>query len=170
MRAAEIQKLYEYNAWANDRVLQAANWLTPEQFTAPAAVSFGSLRGTLVHLLSAEWIWRVHACAGISPDAMLNEASFPVLAEVQARFAHEARQMHDFVTGLDDGALDRPVRYTNTKGTPLETPLWQVLLHVVNHSTQFRSEAGVVLTSFGASPGDLDLIGFLRERGTHEAG
>ena len=170
MRAVEIQELFDYNAWANDRVLRAAGRLSPEQFTAPAQASFGSLRGTLVHLLSAEWTWRMRCSAGISPDALLDEASFPTFAVLQARFAHEAQQMHDFVAGLDDAALDGRVRYTSTRGTPFETPLWQVLLHVVNHGTQFRSEAGVVLTTFGASPGDLDLIAFLRGKDTSYAG
>ncbi len=54
MRATEIQHLFDYNTWANNRVLRAAGRLEPEQFTAAAPVSFGSLRGTLVHLLSAE--------------------------------------------------------------------------------------------------------------------
>ncbi len=74
------------------------------------------------------------------------------------------------MAGLDDAALDRPVRYTTTQGTPCADPLWQLLLHVVNHSTQFRSEAAVVLTTFGVSPGDLDLLVFLRERGADNAG
>ncbi len=74
------------------------------------------------------------------------------------------------MAGLDDAALDREVRYTTTKGTPFADQLWQILLHVINHSTQFRSEAAVVLTTFGASPGDLDLIVFLRERGADHAG
>lgn len=133
-------------------------------------VSFGSLRGTLVHLISAEWIWRMRASAGISPETMLDEASFPTIDAVKARFVLETEQMRRFLAGLDDAAIDRTVRYTNTKGTPFEDPLWQILLHVVNHGTQFRSEAGVVLTTFGASPGDLDLIAFLRQRGPDHAG
>ncbi|MDQ5854714.1 MAG: damage-inducible protein DinB, partial [Chloroflexota bacterium] len=59
MRATEIQQLFDYNAWANNRVLEPAGHLPPEQFAAPAPVSFGSLRGTLVHLLSAEQTWRL---------------------------------------------------------------------------------------------------------------
>ena len=40
---------------------------------------------------------------------------------------------------------------SNPQGTPFEDPLWRILLHVVNHRTQFRSEAAAVLTTFGAS-------------------
>ena len=55
------------------------------------------------------------------------------------------------------------VSYTNTRGVVFETPLWQIVLHVVNHGTQFRGEAAMACTQLGASPGDLDLIAWLRE-------
>ena len=164
MRAAEIHQLYDYNAWATERVLGATAQLSPEQFVAPAPVSFGSLRATLVHLLSAEWMWRMRVVAGISPERMLDETTFPNVAALGARFTLEGEQMRQFVAGLDDAALERVVHYTTTKGQPFATPLWQVLLHVVNHGTQFRSEAAVVLTTLQASPGDLDLIAFFRAR------
>ena len=169
MRATEIQQLFDYNAWANNRVLEPAGRLPPEQFAAPAPVSFGSLRGTLVHLLSAEQTWRLRCFAGVSPDALLDEAAFPTFAMLEAHFLLETAELRRFVAELDDAALDREVRYTTTKGTPFAEPLWQILLHVVNHGTQFRSEAAVVLTTFGASPGDLDLIVFLREQGAGHA-
>jgi uncharacterized damage-inducible protein DinB len=55
------------------------------------------------------------------------------------------------------------VPYKTTRGVNYETILWQVLVHVVNHGTQFRGEAGGLLSQYGQSPGDLDLIAFLRE-------
>lgn len=170
MRATELQLLYDYNAWANARVLDAAARLTPDLFTAPEPVSFGSLRGTLVHILGAEWIWRARCMAGLSPARLLDEADFPTLAVVRDRFAQEAREMRRFLANLDDGALDQNLRYANTHGVAHETPLWQVLLHVVNHGTQFRAEAAVVLSAHHASPGDLDLIAFLRARQRGQTG
>lgn len=85
-----------------------------------------------------------------------------MLPALRERLAAEDRAWRAFVAGLADADLDRAVRYTNTSGTPFETPLWQIALHVVNHGTQFRAEAAVLLTRYGASPGDLDLIAYLR--------
>ena len=72
--------------------------------------------------------------------------------------------MRAFLVALKDDDLNQVVRYTSTKGKPFENTLWHLLLHVVNHGTQHRSEAAILLTEYGASPGDLDFILFLREQ------
>lgn len=165
MLQSNILTLYDYNYWANARVLGAAANVSPAQFLAPAGLSHGSLRGTLAHILGAEWVWRMRCQAGVSPAALLAEEEFTTLGALRLRWNEEERAMHAFLAGLDDAALWRSIHYTNTKGVPFETVLWQILFHVVNHGTQFRSEAAVRLTQVGHSPGDLDFIAFVRERG-----
>ena len=54
--------------------------------------------------------------------------------------------------------------YTNTTGRAFADPLFEMMAHVVNHGTQFRGEAAVGLTALGHSPGNLDLMAFLRAR------
>lgn len=164
MNKNDVKTLIEYNEWANSRILQSAAQVTAEQFTAPAHLSFGSLRGTLVHVLATETIWRMRSLESISPTALLSESEFPTFEALRQRWVEEGGKLRAYVAPLDDGDMLRMVHYTNTKGTPFDTVLWQLLAHVVNHGTQFRSEAGVALTEYGRSPGDLDLIKFLRER------
>jgi uncharacterized damage-inducible protein DinB len=57
MTKDDIQLLYEYDRWANNRVLQAASALSSEQFTHYLGGSFGSVRDTFVHIIGGEWIW-----------------------------------------------------------------------------------------------------------------
>ena len=168
MQKTHILSLYAYNRWANNRILQATEHLSPSQLLAPAPVSHGSLRGTLVHILSTEWIWRLRCQESLSPQALLTEEQFPALEVLQTRWREEEDVWRAFLENLDEETLHRAVRYTNTKGVPFETKLWQILFHVVNHGTQFRGEAAVVLTSYHHSPGDLDYIAFVR--GQHEGG
>jgi uncharacterized damage-inducible protein DinB len=160
----DILTLYDYNYWAAARVLDAAAGLTPEQLTSPALLSHGSVRGTLVHIFGTEVVWRRRCQEGVSPLALPAEAEFPTLESLLVRWHAEEEAMRSYLAPPADGDLNLPVRYRTTKGVPHGNVLWQLLVHVVNHGTQFRAEAGVALTAFGQSPGDLDVIAFLRER------
>lgn len=164
MQKDDILLLYGYNYWANKRVLDAAARVSKEQFVAPATLSHGSLHNTLVHILSTEWVWRMRCQEGVSPSALLSERELPTLETLRGRWQEEEQAMRSFLVGLSAEALAGTVKYTTTRGVPYENVLWHLLIHVVNHGTQFRGEVGVLLAEYGHSPGDLDLIAFLRER------
>ncbi len=166
MKKSDVLTLFEYNYWASRLILKAAAGLSTEQFVAPVRLSFGSLRGTLVHTYGAEHLWRLRCQEGISPGVMPAEAGFPDLATLIQAWEQEEHAMRAYLASLSDDDLQRTIRYTNTRGVPYETILWQILEHVVNHGTQFRSEAGVALTESGHSPGDVDFIFFIRQ-GNH---
>ena len=89
-------------------------------------------------------------------------------AYVQGRTAFVAEQndaaLTAFVAALADADLTRMVEYRTTQGAPHADPLFELLAHVVNHGTQFRGESAVALTALGHSPGNLDLLGYLRSR------
>ena len=152
-----IRTLYRYSAWANGRILDTAAGLAPGQLTEGAGASFGSLRDILVHIMHAQWIW-LQRWKGVSPRTGLRPDDFPDLDAVRARWKPLEQETHDFVEGLGEEKLARVLRYTNTKGEEWAYPLWQMLLHQVNHATQHRSEAAMLLTQMGRSPGDLDLL------------
>jgi uncharacterized damage-inducible protein DinB len=159
----DLTLLFAYNRWANGRVLEASRQLIPEQRIAPAQVSFGSLMGTLVHILGAEMNWRLRMQEGISPTRMVTPAEFPSLEILASRWGEEETAMQGFIQSLRPEDVNRWVEFNTTSGRPQGATLWKALAHLVNHGTQFRGEAGVVLTNFGRSPGDLDMILYLRE-------
>ena len=99
-----------------------------------------------------------------SPAALRWPTPIADLGVLRAAWAEEEGLLRAFVAGLRDETLDRPVVYANTKGQRFENPLWHILTHVVNHGTQHRAELAVLLTKLGASPGDLDLIVYLRQQ------
>ena len=158
-----LAMLYVYNSWANHRILRAAEGVSSEQLIAKVLSYPSSLRWTLVHVLSAEWIW-LSRWQGVSPTAMLNEQDLPDLASIRERWQREEQNLRDFLATLRDKDLERVVNYTNTRGQALAFPLWQLMAHVVNHGTQHRSEAAVILTEMGCSPKEMDLVFFLQER------
>jgi len=165
MNKNDIVTLFEYNYWANARVLNAAAKVTPEQFVALANLSHGSLRGTLVHTFGAEVVWRLRCQEGISASGLPTEDEFPIADALWTRWQAEERAMRSYLASIGDADLNTEIQYRNTKGATFENILWKLLAHVVNHGTQFRAEAGIALTMFGQSPGDLDMILFFRETG-----
>lgn len=166
MNLESISLLYNHNIWATDRLLGAAAGLSPEQFTRPVAWLTGgsSLRGVLAHIYGAEWTWRSRCMLGISPAALPAEDQFPTLESLYERWREESETMRYYIAGLTSARLYDPIDYRNTSGQPFQRTLWQILAHVVLHSMQHRSEAALVLSDYGRSPGDLDLIRYLRER------
>lgn len=162
MNRSDIAAIFEYNYWANWRILAASSKVSLEQLVAPTAFPHGSLRGTLVHILDSESGWRILLARGeVTPD--LAEKDFPTLASLEDRWRYEEGHMRQYLTNLTDEGLQEIVRYTNPQGIHRERIRWQGLFHVVNHGTQHRSEAAAILTNFGQSPGDIDFSLFLIE-------
>jgi len=162
MNRQDIGLLYRYNQWANAKILEMASSVTHRQFIASASFPHGGLRDTLVHILFAEWIWR-HRWEGTSPVIQFKPGDFPTLESLRSRWADEEKRLMFFVDNVTDERLNDHFFYTNTKGQPFERVLWQVMVHVVNHGTQHRSEAAALLTDLDHSPGDIDLVYFLSE-------
>jgi uncharacterized damage-inducible protein DinB len=163
MKTKEILKIWSYNQWANRRILATCARISADQFTASRPCSFGSLRGTLVHIYGAEFVWRQRCQEGVSPSSLPSENGFTNLEMLGSAWELEMQRMHAYLAALDPAELDHHIVYRSTKGVSFTSPLWYIVTHLVNHGTQFRSEAGMILTSLGVSPGDMDLIFFLRE-------
>jgi uncharacterized damage-inducible protein DinB len=163
-----VTTLNAYGAWATTRVFDTAAELDPSALDATPLVGLGSLRGILVHTVSAAWVWRSRL-EGVSPSSQLEPADFSTLDAIRARWETEAAAMHSLVTQLDDATLAQPLGYRTTRGDAQTTPRWQILVHVANHSTQHRSEAAALLTALGHSPGDLDMIAFFREQAARDS-
>jgi len=163
MNIQDIHLLYDYNYWANKKILAASAGVSHEQFTAPASFPYGGLRGTLVHTLDAERGWcRLFERQPFGAD--LNPEDFPSLQSVEQRWREEEAAMRVYLVGLRDADMERHLRYNTTDtGIQRDRILWHCLVHVVNHGTQHRSEAAALLTDYGQSPGDLDFTVFLNE-------
>ncbi len=158
---ATLRELFKYNDWARDRQLQVCEGLTEEQFLRPLNSSYSSVRDTLAHLVAAEWIW-LERWRGRSPAAQdvkpLAPQAFPALAAIRSRWLEVGNGVRDFLAKLDEEALARPLTYKNIKGETWSYPLWQTLIHVVNHQTYHRGQVTTLLVQLGAEPVSLDYL------------
>lgn len=160
MDSKDIALLYEYNRWANDRILDAASELTADQFVKNLPNSHLSVRDTLAHILSAEWIWLMR-WQDTSPKTMLNPADFPTVHSLRAKWAEVEREQMDFISKVTDEFLGRVIAYTNTKGEERKYLLQHMMQHVVNHSSYHRGQVVTMLRQLGVEAVDTDFIIFI---------
>lgn len=159
MDLQSIQALYDYNRWANARVLDAVSKLSAEQFTRDLENSFRSVRETLVHILSAEWIW-LERWNGTSPKSMLGAAELSGVDAICKRWDKVENERADFIRSLSEEKLATAISYVNTRGQTFAYPLWQMLVHVANHSTYHRGQITTLLRQVGAKPVGTDFLAF----------
>ena len=162
MNKQDIRVLYEYNRWANARILGAAAKISQAQFLAPTRFSHRGLRSTLVHTLFGEWIWRLR-WQGSAPHVRLKPEDFPTFRSLKVRWLEEEMKLMEFVDGLTEKRLKAEFDYISTEGEAHRRVVWEAMVHLVTHGMQHRSEAAAMLTDMGQSPGDIDLIVFLNE-------
>ncbi len=163
MSPDEMRQLYDYNAWANQRSLEAAATLTVEDFTRPLGSSFSSVRDTLAHIWGAEWLW-LERFQGISPASLPEVGQFSDLPSLQSRWQEDQQRLHKFVIALTQDELNRVHEYRNINFGAYKNPLWQSMQHMVNHGTYHRGQIATMLRQLNAKPLSSDLIHFYRER------
>ncbi|MBI4466871.1 MAG: DinB family protein [Acidobacteria bacterium] len=158
---ATLRELFDYNYWARDRQLEACAALTPEQFTRPLGSSFSSLRDTLVHLVAAEWVW-LERWRGHSPTPREAEdfraENFPTLSSIEQSWRSVEQGVRQYLAGLAEESLTRPLTYQNLKGETWTYALWRALCHLVNHQTYHRGQVTTMLRQLGAQASGVDFL------------
>jgi uncharacterized damage-inducible protein DinB len=163
MNRQDIFTLYDYNAWANARVLGTVEALTPEGFLRDLRNSFPSVRDTLAHILGAEWIW-LHRWQGEAPTRLPAATDFPTLASLKDRYAAVEKERRVFLEDLSEERMAQPLDYRDTAGNVYSLPLVHSLQHVVNHGTYHRGQITTMLRQLGAKPVSTDMSRFYLER------
>jgi len=159
----DLSTLFAFNRWANDRVVEAARELTPEQYAAEPAPGWSSVRATLVHVADATLIW-ARRIGGETPAARATEAQVPTVDDVTRLFAEGHDAFDRLLPTLSAERLAAAWSYRNFEGKELRVPLWAVLRHVVNHASYHRGQVASKLGRLGVHPPATDLVFWAIER------
>jgi uncharacterized damage-inducible protein DinB len=160
MRHEEVGALVDYLFWVRDQVLAATASLAEGEFRSGETVTTRDLRATLVHQLENEWAWRIRLSQGEFPAAGLGAEDYPSLGVLVKRWHREEQELRTWFERVSDLQLDsRPPGEENVLS------LWQYLVYVVTHGTQQFSEAAVLLTRLGHSPGEIGFLRYCTDRG-----
>lgn len=165
MTHADLRTLLDFHYWARDRMLDAIEPLTPEQWTQDLGNSFRSVRDTVAHIYSAEWVW-YERWRGNAPAALLSADQFPDVAAIRRAWTEHEQSVRALVDQLGDDGVARVIPYTLFSGVASASPFWQMLQHVVNHASYHRGQVTTMLRQLGAAPAkSCDMITFYRELG-----
>ena len=164
MNISYLRDLFDYNYWRNRKIVQGTRNVQPWQFAAPTTYPFVSLHGTMVHAAGVDWLWRQRLQLSESPTALPAKADYPTLDAVVEFWVNEEHEMRSWLSTLTDADLENKRTYKLLGGKSVTDSLSHCLAHVVNHGTQHCAEMAQMLTDYGVSPGNIDLILWLRER------
>jgi uncharacterized damage-inducible protein DinB len=160
--ASTLRQHLDYSAWASARLLDAAASLTPEERERDFGTADKSILGTMAHTFGADRVWlaRIHG----TPQAFLSPEDRE-FDRLRTAWPAVYSGWRDWAAGLTDDSVLEVLSYHDLKGNPWSTPVWQIVLHVVNHATHHRGQAAGFIRSLGRVPPPLDLIAYYRSLG-----
>ena len=165
MTSDYLRQLLDFHYWARDRVLLAAATVNSEQYARSMGNSFSSVRDTLNHVYLAEWIW-YSRWNGVSPTAF-PDFELPDVAALNEHWRGMERKVREYIDEAGEAGLNRVIPYRLLSGKESASPLWQMVVHVVNHATYHRGQVTTLLRQLGAAPPQsTDMITYFRELAT----
>lgn len=163
---AYFQMFAGYNAWANHRLHAACALLDEADYKAERGAFFGSVHGTLNHLIVTDRIWLARLRGETVPSVQLDAVIFNDLATLRQARVHEDAALSALVAGLTDEQLAGRIRWTRVAdGSVVTQPLWATLAHLFNHQTHHRAQVHGLLSQAGIDPPSLDLPVFQKASG-----
>ena len=154
MTKDHLRRLFAYDLWANNRVLQALEAASPLEPASPIARLFS-------HIIAAQQIWLVRVRGeALSGGVIVWPEIEPMLWPGMVQSTHA-----EWLGQLDawQAELDAPVSYHNTKGQTFETPLHEIVTHVIIHGQHHRAQIALHLREHGLTPPPTDFAFFTRE-------
>jgi uncharacterized damage-inducible protein DinB len=175
-RIDHVRLMANYNAWMNGKLYAAASTLPTAELIANRNAFFGSLLGTLNHLVIADTIWlKRFAAHPAHPPALeptpipstkieLDALPFPELDSLRARRTMLDRTLVEWTNGLSERDLDHVLHYANSRGDVADKSFFGLLMHFFNHQTHHRGQATTLLTQAGVDVGVTDFLVLVPDR------
>ena len=149
-----------YSGWATNRVLRACSALSLHQLDSELGASHSSILSTLRHIHDGELVWLDRLGTDGEwrlPQGPVPERSFEFLLEAWPKLWSGYR---DWIEAASDGDLTSEFTTLLPAEAKLRGPRWQIVLHVVNHSTLHRGQIITMLRALGCAPPNIDLMSY----------
>jgi uncharacterized damage-inducible protein DinB len=151
-----------YNQWANLRLYGAVESLSEDLLWMDKGAFFGSLGGTLNHLLVTDRMWSARLLGEPVPPLKLDSIVHRSLADLRQALEVEDQRILALVAGLDAARIGESLTFTNSAGLSVTQPIRVILGHIFNHQTHHRGQAHTLLGQLAGKPPELDFLYFMR--------
>ena len=122
MNRADLQTLLDYHYWARDRLLDAIEPLTPEQYTRDLGNSFKSIRDTVAHVHAAEWAWYSRWQLRLTRDGAPISSAYDVMRSVNPAIIPRNHRVEEALAAAEEqGDLSVLERLLAVLASPYET-------------------------------------------------
>ncbi|MGA8049642.1 MAG: DinB family protein [Burkholderiales bacterium] len=168
--ASHVRLMASYNEWMNAKLFDAATKLSDEALAEDRKAFFGSILGTLNHIVVGDTIWlkrfATHpvGCPALDPvralpaPVALNQILFTDIRSLAAQRRMLDEVITNWAASVTDADLDHVLRYANTKGVVSEKSFFSLVMHFFNHQTHHRGQATTLLHQAGIDVGVTDLL------------
>jgi uncharacterized damage-inducible protein DinB len=168
MTTKHLELLYDYGYWANRKLFDVLQRLTSEEFTRPVAGSFGSVRNTMVHIMSAEAGW-LERCGGPKRGFRFDPLNSPTVETLIETWSKVEVNVRTFLATLQNEDLARHVEYSLEPPQKLSSRLGDLMHHAANHGVHHRGQVSLLLRTLGHEPGEIDIFYYYAEHAIAQA-
>jgi uncharacterized damage-inducible protein DinB len=171
----QYRVLARYNRWMNRKLYAVAFMLDDADRKRDLGASFGSMHGTLNHLLRSDRTWMLRFTGDHERYTSRDLAGAPIQIgslrdELYADFdvLHRERERTDedlleWMYAVDETVLDSTLEYSSSGGERQSHVLWWAVGHLFNHQTHHRGQVCNLLKQLAHDPGVTDLVAMCRE-------
>lgn len=165
-----FELMAEYNQWINMQFYQAAAQLTQAQLDKEQGAYFGSISGTLNHILVGDLLWLNRFSAHpanfvglqqlkkfVTPTT-LDQLLYADFSEMRTARSSVDQIIWSFCSELTENDLAHPLSYNNSQGKPFQKNFGSLLQHLFNHQTHHRGQVSTLLYQQGVDVGATDLL------------
>ena len=149
-----------YSAWASRLLVESAAQLSEDELIRDFKTSDKSVLGTLVHVFAADRIW-LDRLESRPKQPFVSDSDYSVHV-LQNEWPALQDRWINWIAGLTDAMVYDVLRYSDLRGNQWEQPIWQIVLHVVNHGSHHRGQVSGFLRAMGRTPPACDLIFYYR--------
>lgn len=172
---AHFELLADYNQWMNAKVYEAAGQLSATEVSRDRGAFFGSILGTLNHIVVGDTVWlkrfaahesgllSLREIADLQNPTNLNQIVFDDLGRLAEHRVWLDRQINNWIAELSDGVLDSVLCYHSTKGVPANRRYSSLVLHFFNHQIHHRGQVSTLLYQAGVDVGSTGMLGLIPE-------